>query len=343
MAQTRSQLTYGWIFSPYSDENGLLYDNENIATDWGWMWEDYDNNYFSISIWSDETAIDVRAGDHLKVWYDDSAAWVYFTGAEDWEQARIGGEEGEIGGGGFEFYVDVDGNTYYDAWCCQTAYYNTAPTPIPTPTPPPIMPYALWHMDTCTEDWIYDSGPSNRDGEIQWATWTTGLSGCALDFDGVDDYVDIINSVDLESFTLSAWVWGRELGRCQRVLNGSGAFFNFRILPDDAYQLELWDGSIWTPVTTQDIDLTTETWNHMATTYNHNTYMVKIYVNGIEAEVNISSVIAAPKSGKLWIGGHQPNEYFNGIIDEVSVYDEVLSAAAIWDLYFHGLAPTPTP
>ena len=81
----------------------------------------------------------------------------------------------------------------------------------------------------------------------------------------------------------------------------------------------------------------------MVATYNHSTYTVKIYVDGVEAIVDNSTVTAAPKSGNLWIGGHHQNEYFNGIIDEVSIYDEVLSAAAIWDLYFHGPIPTPTP
>jgi hypothetical protein len=300
--------------------------------------------------------------------YDNSAVWIYFTGVESWEQARIWGQDDAIGIGGFAFYVDVNGNTYYDPWCCQNAYYNNmatpaptssptvaptfsptvtpmfSPTAVPVPSSTPIPAFAIWHMDTCVGDWIYDFSLNGYNGEIYGSTWTYGLLGCALDFDGVDDYVEITDPIsDLESFTLSAWVWGQEQSRYQRILNGSGAFFNFRIHPNNTYQLELWNGSSWIPVTVQNIGWTTETWHHIAATYNYNTYEVKIYVDGVQAEINNSTVAAAPRSGKLWIGGYQPNEYFNGIIDEVSIYDEALSGAAIMNLFLEVAEPAPTP
>lgn len=48
---------------------------------------------------------------------------------------------------------------------------------------------AYWKFDECNGDIAYDSSGHGYDGTIYGATWVGGYSGCALDFDGVDDYV----------------------------------------------------------------------------------------------------------------------------------------------------------
>jgi len=51
---------------------------------------------------------------------------------------------------------------------------------------------AYWKFDECDGNTLGDSSGHNFDGNINGATWTTNShSGCALDFDGVDDYVDL--------------------------------------------------------------------------------------------------------------------------------------------------------
>lgn len=55
---------------------------------------------------------------------------------------------------------------------------------------------AYWKFDECSGDTVEDSSAHNYDGLRHGATWTTeGYSGCALDFDGVDDYVDLTDHV----------------------------------------------------------------------------------------------------------------------------------------------------
>ena len=49
-----------------------------------------------------------------------------------------------------------------------------------------------WKFDECSGNIAYDSSEHGYDGTINGATWTTsGHSGCALVFDGVDDYVSV--------------------------------------------------------------------------------------------------------------------------------------------------------
>ena len=55
----------------------------------------------------------------------------------------------------------------------------------------------------------YDEISNSNDGTIHGATWTTGKYGAALEFDGVDDYVDCGNddSLDItDTITIEAWV-----------------------------------------------------------------------------------------------------------------------------------------
>ena len=55
---------------------------------------------------------------------------------------------------------------------------------------------AYWMFDECSGDTVGDSSDHNYDGTRYGATWITGgYSGCALEFDGVDDYVDLTDHV----------------------------------------------------------------------------------------------------------------------------------------------------
>jgi len=50
---------------------------------------------------------------------------------------------------------------------------------------------SYWKFDECSGDTVGDSSTHSYDGARYGATWiTNGYSGCALEFDGVDDYVD---------------------------------------------------------------------------------------------------------------------------------------------------------
>jgi hypothetical protein len=51
---------------------------------------------------------------------------------------------------------------------------------------------AFWKFNECSGDTVGDSSGNNYDGIRNGSTWITdGYSGCALEFDGIDDYVDL--------------------------------------------------------------------------------------------------------------------------------------------------------
>ena len=50
---------------------------------------------------------------------------------------------------------------------------------------------AFWKFDECTGNILEDSSGNNYDGIIYDSAWVSGKSYCGLDFDGIDDYVDL--------------------------------------------------------------------------------------------------------------------------------------------------------
>jgi hypothetical protein len=76
-------------------------------------------------------------------------------------------------------------------------------------------------------------------------------------------------------------------------------------------------------------------WYHLVGTYDGS--VIRFYINGInEASRNYSGLMPT-SSSPLYIGGRSDNaRYFNGSVDEVAVYNRVLSSAEILDRYNRG-------
>lgn len=70
---------------------------------------------------------------------------------------------------------------------------------------------AYWKFDECNGTIAHDSSGHGYDGIIYGATWVGSGGGCALDFDGIDDYVDFTShSAELgfnktDDFIISFW------------------------------------------------------------------------------------------------------------------------------------------
>jgi len=69
-------------------------------------------------------------------------------------------------------------------------------------------------------------------------------------------------------------------------------------------------------------------WSHLALTYDGAT--LRLYVNGTEVSSRAVTGDILRTNDPLWIGGNHPyGEYFQGLIDEVRVYDRALPPTAV--------------
>lgn len=206
-------------------------------------------------------------------------------------------------------------------------------------------PIAHWTFDEMSGTTLHDSAGTNH-GTIYGAAWTTGIIGGALNFDGINDYVNCGNGASLDSMaaiTLSAWIYVDEwkLGEAARIISK-------RYHPYNSYELGI-DTSLGYPniaavyycqngnsnTHSPQGSISLNKWMHIAAT-NTGTQQ-KIYVDGQQvASYNINSGPIRDTDINLWIGrvsGGYVSSAFDGLIDDVRIYDYALSDSDVSHLY----------
>jgi hypothetical protein len=188
---------------------------------------------------------------------------------------------------------------------------------------------AYWKLDGNT----FDSSGNEFNGSLKNnpnPVWSAGRIGEALQFDGVDDYVEtpanIINPAQ-DSFSAFAWIRLDAKGSNYQVIlqqtdaNGIGRGWLYRCT-DNRLQCNLGNSSL---TTSQAIFAQTGQWRHVGLTYNRPTQTLKLYVDGIEA--GSKTTTAESCLGALFIGRHKtdPTTHWNGLIDDVRIYKQVLT------------------
>ena len=212
---------------------------------------------------------------------------------------------------------------------------------------------AWWKFDESSGSIAHDSAGNNDGTLVNGPVWTTGRIDGALRFDGVDDYVEIPRNENLdnvaENFTILLWAQplstheidsetndgvngasgqkhaiGPEHGDDRWGSGHAGAGISIGTNGISVYEhavnylppLLVWPGSV-NGIT------------HVAVVYSNN--QPRLYVNGELKKTGLKSsktVHIRPN----YIGGHF-YDYFNGLIDDIRIYDRPLSAGEIEQLY----------
>jgi len=214
---------------------------------------------------------------------------------------------------------------------------------------------AYWTFDEGSGTVAYDSAGTN-DGTISGAQWTEGIIGGALDFDGVDDYVRVADSHSLtptNEVTVSAWIHIRSVSWsdrtaivCKYYWRGDRAYFLGLGKNKDPDKTTVAFVVAETPHTIgyprySTTSLLPGQWYHVAATFEPNHEV--IYVNSIKEtdDSNLSIPDSIPNNSQpLYIGYHKDEEdgFFDGIIDEVALWQRALSAEEVEQLYLQAAA-----
>lgn len=179
---------------------------------------------------------------------------------------------------------------------------------------------ALWNLDEGSGISIIDSTGNGNDGTITGgATWTTdSVSGYALEFDGVNDYVPITKTSSLDvsnEMTLEASV--------KRKSNTNGMVFSrngpyYLAVRNNVISGGVFAGSWWEEVSGV-TTLEQNVWYNLKLTYDGQN--LNLYVNDV-LDVSVPKTgLIGPWSQRGYIGYGEPgqNQYFTGIIDEVRI------------------------
>jgi hypothetical protein len=158
----------------------------------------------------------------------------------------------------------------------------------------------------------------------------------ALDFDGTDDYVTTPIDADLQamlSTTWSGWIKPNGSSTGWQIIFGMEDGGWDRMIAVEANSLGLSMGHTDNRWQTG-ASITAGVWQHVVSIYDNGA--MRFYLNGVE--YTTSNLEGSHSStGTFTIGANQGGgNYYSGLIDDVAIWDEALTAAEITTIYNSG-------
>ncbi len=211
-------------------------------------------------------------------------------------------------------------------------------------------PLAHWKLDETAGTTAVDS-EGGHDGTLtNYATpaWIAGVIDGGLEFDGSDDYVDA-GSFDVtgSGITMMGWFNADALTTAdERIVSKAQG-----TAEDDAWwqlsssdsgsdrflRMRIKAGGTTTTLADSSTNLTTGEWYFAVATYDNASGEMKLYLDGVEVANRshaVGGALDTDASVPVALGANgTAQRFFNGILDDVRVYDRALSTAEISDLY----------
>jgi len=201
-------------------------------------------------------------------------------------------------------------------------------------------PIAHWKFDEGAGTTAYDSVGDNH-GTVHGAVWSTGQIDGALSFDGADDYVDCGTGPAITGtgdFAVSVWVkTDSDKGQSivhQRSPSSPNGMYGLGMKNGRAH-FQIYNSGYGFFIRT-DVTVNDGLWHQI----------VAVRINSTDGEIYVDGSLAGTGSGParslnnvgVRIGrGFTGPYYFNGLIDDVRIYDRALSVKEIGEIYLDGL------
>ncbi len=183
---------------------------------------------------------------------------------------------------------------------------------------------------------VTDVSGNGNNGTISGATWvTSGMYGGALSFNGTNSWVTIPDTASLDlttGMTVEAWVDPSSVSAAGAIaVKERPGGLSYALYSSGAANQPP-SGSINTGASNANAigtsPLPLNTWSYLATTYDGT--KLSLYVNGALVSTQAATGSIVEQGGVLRLGGDSVfGEYFNGLIDEVRVYNLALTASQI--------------
>jgi len=201
-----------------------------------------------------------------------------------------------------------------------------------------------WKLDETAGNIASDSADGNP-GTVSGAQWTTGKVSGALSFDGVNDYVDAgdkdnLDFGDSSSFSIAAWVNSNIDTPVDTIIvdkkrvDGKGyglEGYTFKIYVATLY-FGIEDTSGNGAFAAGNTPIRDNQWHHVAAVRDTAQDKLYLYLDGVlDATPVVDATIgtlATSRSFRIGYSQYYPI-FFDGLIDDVRVYDHALSQSEV--------------
>jgi len=205
-----------------------------------------------------------------------------------------------------------------------------------------------WPLNEGTGTEAADVSPHANHGAVLGATWTAGISGNALHFDGGDDYVRVPHDSAFtfgDELTVCLWIRVASHPSSERIFitktdYADGAWYGFDIRLGTDGRLRLVSNAQSTSLTTPS-GLPEGDWAHVALRIGGG--RCAFYLDGAPwASVAARSSYRIHNTRELILGAYQPGKStLLGELDDVRIYDRALTDAEIYVVAGAGSDPDP--
>jgi hypothetical protein len=221
---------------------------------------------------------------------------------------------------------------------------TSGPVTVTVNAPPPgSAPRAAYSFDDGAGTIAGDASGHGKQATVVGATWASGKYGSALNFNGTSSRVDLpaLGRFYKLGFTLEAWV--KSDGKIDAGIAGSWENNGGPMLWVDhlaghyyatlSFGMSNYLDSGQSPVNGQ--------WQYVTATYDGAT--ARFYVNGTQvASKAFTGNVGDSNSWRIGAYGTNPGGFFDGLIDEVRIYDRALTATQVQADMTTPVAGTPT-
>ncbi|GEM_PF-1277528 len=195
-----------------------------------------------------------------------------------------------------------------------------------------------WKFDEGSGNTAKDSSIKNNEGRISGAQWVDGKIKKALNFDGMDDFVNVTDSLELKSYSTTVQAWFKFNSLTGTNKGGSPTGQQFIIFKKNSHSENFSDYSISKHSTNQLIfelanitgyqivvnagNVEIGTWYHFVATFDNKTKKMSIYLNGRLKDSKIEPNFVMDHSDtNIYFGrtGQNFDAFFNGALDDVRI------------------------
>ena len=204
----------------------------------------------------------------------------------------------------------------------------------------------VWSFDNINGATVYDDSGNNNTGTAYGSPAVAdGVVGKALQFDGVNDYVDAGNPASLQitgSLSIATWIKttdtsGRIIGKYEATDSKIAYVFNVSGVP----YLGVSDNGNNLSYRLLSGNALDNQWHHIVGVFNASAQTISMYLDGVLSQGTLGGTIPASIyncAGNVKMGyDYGGNGYLNGLIDDARIFSAALTQAQIQQYYAAGL------